>query len=137
MRKILIFILITICSNLFAQVHVEYISEKSDTMALINKHDIDVINNVFNERNRLDSLNVINTCLIEKLELKSKVLDSIIINQIQTIENDKLLQKELEDRNNQVIATYTKELKQEKSQRISFQALTGAGIIAIILLIFL
>lgn len=137
MRKILIFILITICSNLFAQVHVEYISEKSDTMALINKHDIDVINNVFNERNRLDSLNVINNCLIEKLELKSKVLDSIIINQIQTIENDKLLQKELEDRNNQVIATYTKELKQEKSQRISFQALTGAGIIAIILLIFL
>ena len=136
MRKILLAVCL-FSQSLFAQTHVEYVNEKSDSMALINKKDIDIINNVFHERNVLDSLHNLNEQLISNLEQEVKIQDSVIIMQLQTIENDKLIVSELEYKNNQTIATYSKELKKEKAQKISFQTLTGVGIIAIILLIFL
>lgn len=118
-----------------AQMHVEYVSEKSDSMALLNKKDVDVINNVFSERNSLDSLTKINEQIILNLEQENQIKDSIIFKQIQTIENDQIIVQELEQRNNQTLEVYTRELKKEKRKKISFQTLTGAGIIAIILLI--
>lgn len=136
MRKVAI-LLLFICSSLMAQTHVEYISEKTDSMALISKGDIDIINNVFSERNTLDSLNSINEKIIKVLEEENIVLDSIIVKQIQTIDNDKLIIEELENKNIETVETYTKELKKEKSKKISFQALTGAGIVAIILILLL
>lgn len=122
---------------LSAQTHIEYISEKSDSMALINKSDIDIINKVFNERNILDSLNGINEDIIRKLEQEVVVQDSLIFKQIQVIENNKILVDELEIRNNQTIDKFSKELRTEKRKKISFQTLTGVGIITIILLILL
>lgn len=124
-------------TSVFAQTHLEYISEKSDSMALINKSDIDIINNVFNERNKLDSLNGINEKIISNLEQEIFVQDSVIIKQIQIIENNKILVGELEIKSNQTIDTLSNELKKEKRKKISFQSLTGAGIIVIILLILL
>lgn len=122
---------------LSAQTHIEYISEKSDSMALINKSDVDIINKVFNERNILDSLNGINEDIIKKLEQEVVVQDSLIFKQIQVIENNKILVDELEIRNNQTIDKFSKELRTEKRKKISFQTLTGVGIITIILLILL
>lgn len=137
MRKTLIIILMILSTSVFAQTHLEYISEKSDSMALINKSDIDIINNVFNERNKLDSLNGINEKIISNLEQEIFVQDSVIIKQIQIIENNKILVGELEIKSNQTIDTLSNELKKEKRKKISFQSLTGAGIIVIILLILL
>ena len=137
MRKTLTCILLFMCPIIYAQTHLEYISERTDSMALINKHDIDIINNVFNERNTLDSLNNLNEQIISNLERKTTVLDSIVVTQENVILNDSLLIFELENRNKQTVEQYAKELKKEKRKKISFQSLTGAGIIAIILLILL
>jgi hypothetical protein len=120
-----------------AQTHLEYISEPSDSMAVINKEDIDLINGVFNERNALDSLYNLNEQIISNLEVEINIQDSIIINQNQTIKNNEVVISELETRNNQNIEMYSKELKKEKRKKISFQSLTGAGIITIILLLLL
>lgn len=137
MRKILLVIFLFIGFTVCAQTHVEYISEPTDSMALISKKDIDVINKVFHERKTLDSLHNLNEKIISVLEQEKIVLDSIIVSQENIISNDSLIISDLENRNTQTINQYTKELKKEKNKKISFQALTGAGIIAIILLILL
>lgn len=123
-----------ICS---AQTHLEYISDPADSMALINKEDIDLINNVFNERNVLDSLYNLNEQIISNLEVEIDIQDSIIVNQNKVIENNENVISELETRNNQNVEMYSKELKKEKRKKISFQSLTGVGIITIILLLLL
>ena len=121
----------------FGQTHVEYVSEKSDSMALINKTDIDKINKVFVERNMLDSLNNINKKIISNLEVGKEIQNSIIESQALAIQHGNQLVTELENLNNKNIELYSKKLRKEKAKSISFEALTGAGIIAIILLILL
>ena len=69
MRKILLVLSLMVGFNCFAQTHVEYISEPTDSMALISKQDIDIINNVFKERDVLDSLHNINEQIISNLEI--------------------------------------------------------------------
>jgi hypothetical protein len=123
--------------NCFAQTHLEYISEPTDSMALISKQDIDIINNVFTERNMLDSLCSINEELISKLELNNRVKSVVLERQVLIIKNNEMVIKELEARNENSVKYYSKELKKEKNKKISFQALTGASVIAIILLILL
>lgn len=136
MRKILIlFLLLNV--TCFAQTHVEYISEKCDSMALINQSDIDVINNVFAERNKLDSLNTINNKIIETLELETEVLDSIVRKQLITIDNDRIIHQNLKRNYEKVLNKYNQDLKKERNQKTSFQITTGLGLIAIILLILL
>lgn len=137
MRKTLIVIFLAICFIGKSQTHVEYVSEPTDSMALINKKDIDVINNVFNERNVLDSLHNINEQLLSNMELELKIQDSIISNQVLIISNSNQIIANLEDQNLQNIEKYTKDLKKEKNKKISFQTLTGASIVVIILLILL
>lgn len=136
MRKIAILLLFlnVIC---FGQTHIEYISEKCDSMALISQSDIDIINSVFNERNVLDSLHNINEQIISTLEIENKVQLSVIEHQDMVIKNNEGMIKNLETLNNQTIEKYSNELKKEKRKTISFQSLTGASIIAIILLILL
>lgn len=136
MRKILILFLL-LNGTCFAQTHVEYISEKCDSMALINQSDIDVINNVFAERNKLDSLNTINNKIIETLELETEVLDSIVKKQLITIDNDRIIHQNLKRNYEKVLNKYNQDLKKERNQKTSFQITTGLGLIAIILLILL
>jgi hypothetical protein len=123
--------------NCFAQTHVEYISEPTDSMALISKQDIDIINNVFEERNVLDSLHNINEQIISNLEINNRVQNTVLESQAVMIKNKDEIIKELEMRNKNSVQYYSKELKKEKNKKISFQTLTGASIIAIILLILL
>ena len=78
MRKIVLMFSLMVGFNCFAQTHLEYISEPTDSMALISKQDIDIINNVFAERNMLDSLCSINEELISKLELNNRVKSAVL-----------------------------------------------------------
>jgi hypothetical protein len=137
MRKILLVLSLVVGFNCFAQTHVEYISEPTDSMALISKQDIDIINNVFKERNVLDSLHNINEQIISNLELNNRVQSNVLKSQATMLKNKDEIIKELEMRNENSVQYYSKELKKEKNKKISFQTLTGASIIAIILLILL
>lgn len=137
MRKILLVLSLIVGFNCFAQTHVEYISEPTDSMALISKQDIDIINNVFKERDVLDSLHNINEQIISNLEINNKIQDTVLKNQTMMLKNKDEIIKELETRNENNTQYYSKELKKEKNKKISFQTLTGASIIAIILIILL
>lgn len=118
-----------------AQSNIEYISEKCDSMALIDKHDIDVINNVFSQRNQLRRLNHVNTEIITKLEVKTVVLDSIINKQKLIIQNNQLIQAELKNNYDKLLKKHKSDLKKEKNKTVSFQALSGIGVIVIIILL--
>lgn len=137
MREVLLIPLLLIGFNCFAQTHIEYISEKSDSMALISKKDIDVINHVFWERNLLDSLQTVNEQIIATLKQNNIVQQEILENQELIIKNKESIIGELEDRNENSIKYYSKELRKERNKKISFQATTGVGIIAIILILLL
>lgn len=137
MRAILIIPLIMCFTSMSAQTYLEYISEPSDSMALISKEDIDIINNVFNERNILDSLHNVNEQIISNLEIKNRVQNTVLESQILMIKNKDEIIEELTMRNENSVQYYAKELKKEKNKKISFQTLTGAGIITIILLLLL
>lgn len=137
MRKTLTVFLIFIHVVSFAQSHAEYVSEKCDSMALISKTDIDVINRVFKERTHLDSLNVINGELITTLELKNNVLRSIVNKQSLVIYNNELTIASLEKRHLMSEKEYKKLIKKEKAKTITFQTTTGLSIITIILILLL
>lgn len=137
MRKILLILGLAIASNCYAQKYVEYISEPADSMALISKKDIDIVNNVFNERDMLDSLHNLNEQIISALESEIMLLDSIIVTQERIIINDSVAIDELKDKNKYTVEKYSKELKKEKAKKISFQTTTGVGIIVIILILLL
>lgn len=124
-------------TSMAAQTHLEYISEPTDSMALISKEDIDIINNVFNERNVLDSLHNVNEQIISNLEIKNKLQLSTIKSQAVMLENKDAIIRELEIRNDNSVRYYSKELKKEKNKKISFQTTTGIGIVAIILILLL
>lgn len=124
-------------TSMAAQTHLEYISEPTDSMALISKEDIDIINNVFNERNVLDSLHNVNEQIISNLEIKNKLQLSTIKSQAVMLENKDAIIRELEIRNDNSVQYYSKELKKEKNKKISFQTTTGIGIVAIILILLL
>ena len=136
MRKILL-ALSLIGFTSYAQTHIEYISEPTDSMALISKQDIDIINNVFNERNVLDSLHNINEQVISTLEITNRIQNDLLETQSLIIVNKDQIIEELEERNKNNIQCYSKELKKEKNKKISFQPTTGLSIIAIILLLLL
>ncbi len=124
-------------TSVSAQTYLEYVSEPTDSMALISKEDIDIINNVFNERNVLDSLHNANEQIISNLEIKNKVQSTVLESQKLMIKNKDEIIEELTMRNENSVQYYSKELKKEKNKKISFQTLTGAGIITIILLLLL
>lgn len=137
MRTILTLLLMLCFTSMAAQTHLEYISEPTDSMALISKEDIDIINNVFNERNTLDSLHNVNEQIISNLEIKNKLQLSTIKSQAVMLENKDAIIRELEIRNDNSVRYYSKELKKEKNKKISFQTTTGIGIVAIILILLL
>lgn len=137
MRSLLIILCLFIGLSSYAQIHIEYISEPTDSMALVSKKDVDIINRVFYDREVLDSLLNISEQTIRVLEKQNKVQSNIISNQKLIIENKDIVIKELEAKIESNVQYYSKELKEEKIKKISFQTTTGIGIIAIILLILL
>ena len=77
--------------------HIEVVSEIQDTMALINKDDINKINKVFFERNYLDSLRVVDSMIIDNSTKLKEKMDSIVMKQINTIANQGMIIKQYKD----------------------------------------
>lgn len=77
--------------------HIEIVSEIQDTMALLNKKDIDKINQVFFEREKLDSLNRTNEELISLYQAKCLSLLNISFLKDDIIKDKDLLIDETKD----------------------------------------
>ena len=89
-------------------------------MALISKEDIDIVNNVFNERNILDSLNTINDSIISNLIIMRDYYLNIMQNQKVIIKNDSLIKikyKILIEERDAILQKYQKDIKKQKTQK--------------------
>lgn len=138
MKKIIIILICSCISiSLYSQ-HIEIISEVTDSMILINKTDVDIINNVFYQRNVLDTLNQINENIINnlvKIQLQNK---EIIFRQKVIIQNDSIIKnkyKILLQEKDKIIQNNQKTIKSQKTQKIIWQS--TSGILGIVLLIVL
>lgn len=121
----------------YAQTYIEYISEPTDSMALISKKDVDLVNKIFHEKVILDSLLNISERLVSTLEEQNKIQSNIIETQTLIINNKDIIIKDLETKIESNVQYYSKELKKERNKKVSFQTMTGASIIVIILLILI
>lgn len=147
-RNILVIILLSFSQILWGQSdslhkrvkHVEVISEIQDTMALINKDDINKINKVFYERNVLDSLRVVDSCIIENQNKLKQLTDSIVVTQINTIENQSTIIEQYEavisESNSEIIELEEKQ-KKDKNSKIAWQSISGtlAAVVLVLLLL--
>lgn len=147
-RNILVIILLSFSQILWGQSdslqqrvkHVEVISEIQDTMALINKDDINKINKVFYERNVLDSLRVVDSCIIENQNKLKQLTDSIVVTQINTIENQSSIIEQYESvisESNSEIIELEKKQKKDKNSKIAWQSISGtlAAVVLVLLLL--
>lgn len=147
-RNILVIILLSFSQILWGQSdslhkrvkHVEVISEIQDTMALINKDDINKINKVFYERNVLDSLRVVDSCIIENQNKLKQLTDSIVATQINTIENQSSIIEQYEtviSESNSEIIELEKKQKKDKNSKIAWQSISGtlAAVVLVLLLL--
>jgi predicted nucleic acid-binding Zn ribbon protein len=147
-RNILVIILLSFSQILWGQSdslhkrvkHVEIISEIQDTMALINKDDINKINKVFYERNVLDSLRVVDSCIIESQNKLKQLTDSIVATQINTIENQSSIIEQYENvisESNSEIVELEKKQKKDKNSKIAWQSISGtlAAVVLVLLLL--
>lgn len=137
MRKLLIILCFFIGLSIHAQTHIEYISEPTDSMALVSKKDVDIINKVFYDKSILDSLLNVSEQLVRTLEEQNKIQSNIIATQTLIINNKDVVIRQLETKIESNTQYYSKELKKEKVKKISFQTTTGVGIIVIILILLL
>lgn len=140
MKKLWIILIISLFSiSSYAQ-HVELISEPTDSMALISKEDIDIINNVFNERNILDSLNTINDSIINNLELVRLQHLNIIKDQKIIIQNDSLIinrQELLLKERDKILQKYQKDIKNQKTQKTIWMSTSGGLAIALLIVLLI
>lgn len=147
-RNILVIILLSFSQILWGQgdslqkrvKHVEIISEIQDTMALINKDDINKINKVFYERNILDSLRVVDSCIIENQNKLKQLTDSIVITQISIIENQSSIIEQYESvisESNSEIIELEKKQKKDKNSKIAWQSISGTLAAVVLLLLLL
>ena len=140
MKKLWIILIISLFSiSSYAQ-HLELVSEPTDSMALISKEDIDVINNVFNERNILDSLNTINDSIINNLELVRLQHLNIIKDQKVIIQNDSLIinrQELLLKERDKILQKYQKDIKNQKTQKTIWMSTSGGLAIALLIVLLI
>ena len=128
--------------NVFPQKvkHIEIISEIQDTMALINKNDINKINKVFYERNVLDSIRVIDSCIIDTKNQLKEVTDSIVQTQLNIIENQKSIIEQykivISESNDEIVELENKQ-KKDKNSKIAWQSVSGtlAAVVLVLLLL--
>lgn len=140
MKKLWIILIVSLFSlSSYAQ-HIELISEPTDSMALISKEDIDIINNVFSERNILDSLNTINDLIICNLELVRLQHINIIKDQKIIIQNDSLIinkQQLLLNERDKILQKYQKDIKNQKTQKTIWMSTSGGLAIALLIVLLI
>lgn len=132
---ILIFISLNCFSQNISQIkHLETISEITDTMALINKQDIDKINRTYFIKNKLDSLNCLNEAIIRELNVKVAAQDSIIFNQLWIISNKDYIILEYKNKHDELIANNLKQIKKEQRKSRIFKIFSASELAIIAIL---
>lgn len=140
MKKILLIIIFSLFGLSVYGQHIELVSNVTDSMALVSKEDIDIINNVFYERNILDSLNIVNEEIIRNLNLTSIELHKIIANQKVMIQNDSLIKDKYQillDEREKIIQKYQKDIKSQKTQKTIWMSTSGGLAIALLIIILI
>lgn len=140
MKKILLIIIFSLFGLSVYGQHIELVSNVTDSMALISKEDIDIINNVFNERNILDSLNTINDSIIYNLELVRLQHLNIIKDQKVIIQNDSLIinrQELLLNEREKILQKYQKDIKNQKTQKTIWMSTSGGLAIALLIVLLI
>lgn len=133
---ILIFISLNCFSQNISQIkHLETISEITDTMALINKQDIDKINRTYFIKNKLDSLNCLNEAIIRELNVKVAAQDSIIFNQLGIISNKDYIILEYKNKHDELIANNLKQIKKEQRKSRIFKIFSASELAIIAILV--
>ena len=137
---VLIFCLLSFYANAqdLSQIkHLEVVSEIQDSMVLLNRTDVNKINKVFFEKEKLDSIKSLNEETISLMEIKNTTLDSIITHQQIIIHNDQLVLSEMNQKLEDQKNFYQKRERKERTQKICWQSSTGVCIIGIVLLVVL
>lgn len=133
---ILIFISLNCFSQNISQIkHLEIISEITDTMALINKQDIDKINRTYFIKNKLDSLNCLNEAIIRELNVKVAAQDSIIFNQLGIISNKDYIILEYKNKHDELITNNLKQIKKEQRKSRIFKIFSASELAIIAILV--
>lgn len=120
--------------------HVEIVTEIQDSMALINKHDIDIINKTFYERDILDSLNTLNSKIIRNLELEIVTQDSIITNYEAVVQNSSSIKYKLEEtiqEQQTELENINNKANKQKTEKYIWQGTTGALVLALLLVLLI
>lgn len=117
--------------------HIEIISDVSDTMALVNKSDIDKINTAFYRLKYADSLNTINNNIILLLNDEKSKLESILSEQNQIINNKDTQISIIRIKNRETISNLEKQVKDESRKKTIWEGATFFSLIAIIAIIIL
>ena len=117
--------------------HIEIISEVRDTMALINKDDVNQINTIFYRQSVLDSLNIINEEIIKEQKTKIVGLNNIIIEKDKIIDTNNLKIESLISSEKESEELYLNQIKKEKNRTVFWQSTTGLSVIAIVILAIL
>lgn len=142
MKQLILFLLLfLLVVPMYGQViegvkHIEIVSEIQDTMALLNKKDIDKINQVFFEREKLDSLNRANEELISLYQTKCLSLLNISSLKDDIIKDKDLLIDETKDALEAKYEDQKLETKKMKNKKLIWQGISIAEI-AIFLIIVL
>lgn len=142
MKQLILFLLLfLLVVPMYGQViegvkHIEIVSEIQDTMALLNKKDIDKINQVFFEREKLDSLNRANEELISLYQVKCLSLLNISSLKDDIIKDKDLLIDETKDALEAKYEDQKLETKKMKNKKLIWQGISIAEI-AIFLIIVL
>lgn len=98
--------------------HIEIISEVRDTMALINKDDVNQINTIFYRQSVLDSLNIINEKIIKEQKTKIVGLNNIIIEKDKIIDTNNLKIESLISSEKESEELYLNQIKKEKNRTV-------------------
>lgn len=142
MKQLILFLLLfLLVVPMYGQViegvkHIEIVSEIQDTMALLNKKDIDKINQVFFEREKLDSLNKANEELISLYQAKCLSLLNISSLKDDIIKDKDLLIDETKDALEAKYEDQKLETKKMRNKKLIWQGISIAEI-AIFLIIIL
>lgn len=141
MKRVILLLTLLVSLQGYGQViegvkHIEIVSEISDTMALINKYDVDKINRTYFEKNRLDSLNRINEDIIKLYEKKYLSLANITDIKDDIIKDKDLLISETKSSLEAKYEAQKEETKKMQNKKIIWQSISIAEI-AIFLLIIL
>lgn len=142
MKQLILFLLLfLLVVPMYGQViervkHIEIVSEIQDTMALLNKKDIDKINQVFFEREKLDSLNRTNEELISLYQAKCLSLLNISSLKDDIIKDKDLLIDETKTSLEAKYEDQKLETKKMRNKKLIWQGISIAEI-AIFLIIIL